>query len=377
MSRDNNNRPGKRTSAMMKAEIGRELQFEFGLSTARELPAIIETVEERLVNSARALVTEIVKSRFPSTRVSADGQTMVVQGERFQLLLTGNVMSDVELERHVLFITILPLERPYSKSEFLEKRIPISGPGRDQNIELLVWPKFHSCLEVLADGLRGLFQSGYAWLLQHMRAKLAELATDTVKGVYSTLRSLFYDRPKVVEAILLAIVENEDVAYYIMDPDTSDRLIHGITAVSQGVYAPLELVAELGATEVPFQKLIAKDAFQKEGPTPIDLRGDWYIENRPAYEMGEETAFGTQKITVFPIVSRGKRLLAASFPSNVRAEAMPVLMAGRAVLAQVFEDGVGGYRQAWSQMRTRARAILLREAAEMPEWLIRIIKLLL
>src|SRR5690242_14594385 len=116
MSGDSHNRANQRTSTAMKAEMGRELQLDFGLTTAHELPTIIETVEERLVHAARALVTEIVKCRFPSTRVSADGQTMVVQRERFQVLLTGNLMSDTEFERHVLFITILPLERPYTKS---------------------------------------------------------------------------------------------------------------------------------------------------------------------------------------------------------------------------------------------------------------------
>jgi hypothetical protein len=328
-----------------------ELARDFGETTSDQLLQCLDQIEERILSRVSSIVISVLRAKFRSLRASGDTRTVFIQGERFEYFQTDTAMTGGELDRRSLYITLLPSSTYNHKTAVERRRIPIVSTGRFNSVEVVICRSLRACIDTLSERLCDFLQAAYKWFSEYVNAKLNELASVSVANIYAVLRRGFSGNPKCADSVLLMAVDAGSV-FYLMDASTTGRLIHRLSLRPTAAYSPVQLLVELAGTAIPYQNVIAVEAFRHLETASINLRGDWFIENRPAYELGEEAAYGTERVTCFPIVASGARMLAAGFPSAMRATALPILRRIRPNLVEAFNRGAVTFSGAWRSAQT-------------------------
>ena len=196
------------------------------------------------------------------------------------------------------------------------------GGGMQTKYALSVCPTLSS---VAGDHIATSIKLGCEIFYRHLESLIKQsiltLASKPVTRMYDLIDTLFSQY--IAEKIwLYAIVDGEGI--YVSDQRVFDRMLNAASRRNLNVpSSPLQLASQFSSVLVPYGESFTRQAISSGRPVSGDFRTPLY--SATGIQIAEMAIYETTTNIVQALVSEGKNLLAAGYPTSLRSEVEPVL----------------------------------------------------
>lgn len=189
----------------------------------------------------------------------------------------------------------------------------------------------------MASIIKNIYDTTYKWFLnEKLKAMLDNEKISMTKEIYSRIKLLIPHEDIWPKVWFGAVSKEEGV--YLLDHDNVTRSLITLRQKSSIISAnPFKLVSEFINTVLPYAKMMAKEAINSHNESlDVDLTNALYHDEKNTYTLSEIGIYGSNSITIYPLIKQGSLLLIACFPTEHKAVVLPILKSNRQLLADNF-----------------------------------------
>jgi hypothetical protein len=298
----------------------------------RDLLIVCTDVERRLMELAREVSIEYLSKYYTDK-----GIEFVDSGVgRFRI---GGQISviDVHTRERSLHHVEISISCPgiTNRNKYRTHSFSIDGGGQFNKASVT------NCIDIdvpsdeIGEIFTSVFEYGYLWLNQYVRAFVANLQRGVVEHLYTHLRSIL---PEKYHYEVYLYIVNKKNGVYVMDQLMVDHAIR--KAKSHGGFdgtSPLYKVADFSITTLDRNKLFSPKAHILDQSIVSELGKAKYVDS--GFNISEEAIIQVGAMITQPLAREWDILLSAGYRPEIRSVVEPILESNRAEFRQIISSG--------------------------------------
>jgi len=228
--------------------------------SALALEAFVETLRLALAEVGRRVVT-------------TPTDLLIVEQVAYRTRLAVDIAAESTL--HMILEKVSLPQQEDVLVEFLE----LDSLGRYLRVALHVPREFEDYIRDLATVVRVVYESGYRWLAEFVRASLRDLQSRSGEDLYSQIRLIL--PPKVAERVWLYVVADGQGIY--VPCETNREMLFSLASdrVLPRNETPLRVVSAFCTEVLEYAGLFAKIAIEQDRTIESDLANPDYSPKKP------------------------------------------------------------------------------------------------
>lgn len=202
--------------------------------------------------------------------------------------------------------------------------VEIKKFGRYERIKLIY--NIDLMEDKISHFISSVFDTAYAWFIgEKFKAVFENEKISIAKEIFSRIKSVIPNEEIWPKIWFGAITKEQGI--YLLDHEVVNKALEKLKPGSSVLsISPYALLSEFINTTLPFEKMMAKDAIGcGDASIDVKLTDASYIEEESAYLRAEIDIYGSEYISIYPLIREGKYKLVACFPTNYKEQIIPVL----------------------------------------------------
>ncbi|MBN8733501.1 MAG: hypothetical protein J0L64_23405 [Acidobacteria bacterium] len=317
----------------LRLDLISELDRIYRVDSFLEVSDAAESIDSFL----QGYVVEVVADHAPvvwkNGRAIPERKLVLIDAHTYEIRVGESVSErdvvEVSLVRHTG-------QQPPAGWKTRRREIALEQGGRYRKARLLLPYGLPAASDYFAVMTSEVFSIGYRWLREKILGIVGRHQLELSRALYSRFRMLV-PNPKLQSGFWFSI-GSKDGAYYLVDSRVAEAAIRTIDATgSHFGSGSLRLATSMLSAIFPEEDTFSGKAFRARLD---ELSGDLptadYARDLSLATEAEIAAYGSEAVTVFPVVASGIPYLIASFPTEKKDALLPILRKNRSAFETDF-----------------------------------------
>jgi hypothetical protein len=299
-----------------KSFISDEMQV-FSKANLDDISNTSEAIENKLPHFVTQFTLQNISIILPKASTKPQKiPTIYFEGNPYQILI-GNLIHD----KSVMAITVQSPSNPTKRFSQKTERLGLNGL-----LSKIVVKVQEGCpvnKEIIAKLAKVLVETTYEWIQKQLNQIIFKSSLHS-NYIYDQI-ALLMPNKKCMDYLWLVGL-NEKNGSYILNSNIVRKSIDRISNQARDFNeSPTQIIVTLLTTVLPFEETNSKIAINQDDCININTRDSLYVDDENIFTLAEIALFGTENISIYPIVREGNTYFLAVFPTNQRKEIELVL----------------------------------------------------
>jgi hypothetical protein len=190
--------------------------------------------------------------------------------------------------------------------------------------------------DLISELISSLFRVGYYWLDDKIVQAIRASCQATNRYLYRYIEAMLPE-PSLLDGFWFSAAADEK-DFVILDDFATLRSIHLANANAKRFgRSAANIVAEVVAEIVPINDSVIRDVANGDKSIDLDLSLDPYYSEKQSFRQALHALWG-KRVTCYPILSEGKYLVVAFFPTSKKERLEPFLTHHRGRLREIAQQ---------------------------------------
>lgn len=331
----------------LKDDLIAKLDSQLNLKTVPDVIRAAEYIEDYLLKYVRSALAKYSASIVSGSRYNPNTSEIEISGRIYEVRIREGILDSSLVE--VALIQRQPTA-PELTGGFKGFQIP--GHGRYQHANIWLPDEIEFNREWFSTITHAVFQTGYLWLEERMRAISSNPEISFAMNLYSYLRTVIGNDELLGRIWLMCCAEGK--GFFLLQPYTAFGALTtvGPSAPATG-YSAMRLVTEFLGTDIQDEKLFSTIAAREGVSKDFDLKEAKFKDDLPLVLRAEISIFEAESIHIYPITKSASEYLVAVIPTRLRENILPVLELHKDELARRFWESHDHLSKMYKLIRDR------------------------
>jgi hypothetical protein len=298
--------------AGLKTHLVKEIDKIFVHMKLTDLATLAESFEDFLRGYTLTTIRETCATLVVGAKENPSSLLFVYSGIEFEIIVAEEIVRS-----EVLQLVFIRRDTRTHSRRLRSHTLRIHGYGRYQKIQILYSSEIPLNLEILSEIALAIFETGYKWLEGAVVSVVANAEIDLSKALYSFVRTVFKEPELLRHFWFVSVTKGQGIYLFDEDAAANALTIASLKAAPLGI-SPLSLTSEILTCLLPYELIATREAVSSGSCINIDLTQSKYLETDSPLATAEIVMYGSEVISVFPIVRHGNAFLVAVFPTQNR-----------------------------------------------------------
>ncbi len=335
----------------IQAENLANLDADVQLSSKHDIVDIADKIENKIPEIIRSTILNCANFIHNNTATKTNKlYSFVINEKHYEIVVQKDIINST-----IFNVAFVNRDFKMSNLNYIEKDYKLIDCGQFETLKLFIPNRTAIDTDFIHEIVQVIFSSCYNWLQQ----KIYELTKENciaASSLYSYIRKISTIDEHWKNIWFFTI--KDDIAFYLIDKSVLENGIKQNQTISKQVdRSPLRLVSEILIMKLPIHESNAKKALLLGKCIDLVIEDSIYAEKRALLTAAEIGLYGSNSVSIFPVMNEGNNLLLAAFPTKYRKDIEPVLELHKENIQEQFRYFNSKILSVWNKLKSRNREI--------------------